>query len=224
MAPHDIETKEIGFSVKKVPLLAWLIGKKEGASEIIHFYGGFHGDEPEGIDLALQLKDYLMHHREEFPGKFLIVVPVVNPDGYQLKIRVNANGVDLNRNFPTKDWAPKSSEKKYFPGKRAGSEPEVCAIMKLIGNLPPQKIISFHSLIPHQLNFDGPGRLLAEAMAQCNHYPVTSHIGYSTPGSLGAYAGTERNIAVVTYELPEKISPQNAWKESLEAIRMAIHF
>ncbi len=212
---------EIGFSVLKVPILGWQIGN---GSEIIHFYGGVHGDEPEGVELALKLKDFLMKNSGMFADKSLFVVPVVNPDGCSAKTRVNARGVDLNRNFPTKDWSAAATHTRYYPGPKPNSEPEVEAIIKLINERIPKKIISFHSLIPHQINYDGPAKELAEAMAQYNGYPVTGNIGYPTPGSLGSYAGKEKNIAVVTYELPEKISIQEAWKQSSEAIFEAIQF
>src|SRR3989338_3005335 len=202
MAERGFQIWEIGYSVKQFPILAWRIGH---GGETIHFYGGFHGDEPESVDLALRLKNYLMKHPQNFLDKRLIVVPVVNIDGYEAKTRVNANGVDLNRNFPTQNWTSRASEEKYNPGKTPASEPEVGAVIKLITEFPPRKIISFHSLIPHQINYDGPAEKLARAMAKHNSYPVTDHVGYATPGSLGTYAGTEQGIAVITYELPEKI-------------------
>lgn len=219
--PKTITEWEIGFSVRTIPILAWQIGF---GAEIIHFYGGVHGDEPEGVDLALKLKDFLMKNSGMFLDKSLIVVPVVNPDGFSAKTRVNANGVDLNRNFPTKDWIATASQPRYHPGPKPNSEPEVQALVRLIDEKPPKKIISFHSLNPRQINYDGPAKKLAEAMAQLNGYPVTHTIGYPTPGSLGSYAGKEKNIVVVTYELAEKISVQQAWKESSEAIFEAIQF
>ena len=217
-----IRIRPVGVSANNIPILAWFIGDKSG--EIIHFYGGVHGDEPEGVDLALQLKDYLMKSQSQFPNHFLIVVPVINPDGYEAKNRVNGHGVDLNRNFKTKDWVSTSKESRYYPGPHSDSEPETQALVKLIKEYPPKKIISFHSLIPHQINYDGPAKALAEAMSQKNNYPVTENIGYPTPGSLGSYAGIERNIPVITYELPEKITPREAWKESFEAILVAISY
>ncbi len=215
----------IGYSVLSEPLRAWKIGD---AGECIHFYGGFHGDEPEGVQLALTLKEYLLNNPDQFLQKTLIIVPIANPDGFKNKTRVNANKVDLNRNFPTKDWAKdwtsKAGQPKYYPGPKPGSEPEVQAIVDLIEKSRPRKIISFHSLNPHQINYDGPARELAHAMAKHNSYPITEDIGYPTPGSLGNYAGREKKIAVITYELPEKISPTQAWRESLEAILEAIQF
>ncbi|MDI5754606.1 DUF2817 domain-containing protein, partial [Salmonella enterica subsp. enterica serovar Montevideo] len=39
------------------------------------------------------------------------VVLAVNPDGCQLGLRANANGIDLNRNFPAANW--KAGETVY---------------------------------------------------------------------------------------------------------------
>lgn len=215
----------IGHSVNGASIEAWQFGN---TGEVIHFYGGFHGDEPEGVEIVFHLKEYLLHHAKLSKHKTIIVVPLVNPDGYKNQTRVNANKVDLNRNFPTKDWVSKASQQsslvKYFPGHKAASEPETCAIIELIEKTKPTKIISFHSLIPHQLNYDGPAKELAYAMSRHNQYPVTENIGYPTPGSLGNFAGRERKIAVITYELPEKIDLKTAWKEAQEALKEVIFF
>ena len=63
------------------------------------------------------------------------VAPLLNPDGLLAAKpqRVNARGVDLNRNFPTPGWqreAPRywakvtRSDPRRFPGKNPLSEPE----------------------------------------------------------------------------------------------------
>jgi len=211
----------VGLSVNQKAIHAWQFGS---GKEFIHLYGGFHGDEPEGIDLALRFKDHFLKPENALHHVKLIVVPVVNIDGCLAKTRVNTNGVDLNRNFPTKNWSPDASEKKYFPGERANSEPEVRGIVKLIDDYPPKKIFTLHSLIPHQINYDGPAKALAEVMSKVNGYPVTDEIGYHTPGSLGEYAGEEKKIPVITYELPEKISPEKAWTDSLDAFLKAFRY
>ncbi len=222
LQPGDkIKQLTIGYSVSGESMDAIQIGDE---GEVIHFYGGVHGDEPEGVDLAFKLKDYLVANAKDFKNKTLIVVPIVNPDGFKNKTRVNLNKVDLNRNFPSKDWVSKCDQPRYYPGPTANSEPETKAIVELIEQTQPKKIITFHSLIPHQINYDGPAKKLAYAMSSHNQYPVTEHIGYATPGSLGSFAGGDKNVSVITYELPEKISPDNAWNEAVKAILEAIRF
>ncbi|MBI4040302.1 MAG: murein peptide amidase A [Deltaproteobacteria bacterium] len=216
-----MEVLQVGQSVQGRPLEVFLVGTKP---PFIHFYGGVHGDEPESVDLVCNLKKYLEKNTQKKFLRSILVFPNCNPDGSAMNQRMNAHGVDLNRNFPTKNWSKECKEMRYFPGERPGSEPEISILLGLIQAYPPEIIVSVHSLIPHQMNYDGPAKRLAYAMAQKNNYPVTDHIGYPTPGSLGEYAGRERKIAVITFELPEKIAPDVAWKSSLEAMLAAISF
>ena len=65
--------------------------------------GVFHGDEPQG---EILINNYLKHN----PETELLFVPRLNSE----KTRVNRNGVDLNRNFPTNNWI--ISEKNEFYG------------------------------------------------------------------------------------------------------------
>ena len=58
--------------------------------------GVFHGDEPQG--------EYLINKYLKENDSNLMFIPCLNPDGKNLKTRQNANNVDLNRNFPTKNW------------------------------------------------------------------------------------------------------------------------
>ena len=44
----------------------------------------------------------------------ILFIPCLNPDGMALGTRTNANGVDLNRNFPTKNWGEDGSEAGLF--------------------------------------------------------------------------------------------------------------
>ena len=58
--------------------------------------GVFHGDEPQGDFL---IKEYLKVNQISE----MLFIPCLNPDGMELNQRQNSNGVDLNRNFPTKN-------------------------------------------------------------------------------------------------------------------------
>ncbi|HLD73277.1 MAG TPA: DUF2817 domain-containing protein, partial [Bdellovibrionota bacterium] len=73
----------------------------------LHIYGGIHGDEPESIYAVQRLIELLNKEEKLYTGKHVFIVPNLNPDGFYLKTRVNANKVDLNRNFPTKNWSGK---------------------------------------------------------------------------------------------------------------------
>jgi len=66
-----------------------------------------HGDEPVGTEMCLYLIEYLMeNYGTDSLATFLVdeteiwIMPMMNPDGNTLHQRGNANGVDLNRNFP----------------------------------------------------------------------------------------------------------------------------
>ena len=69
-----------------------------------------------------------------------------------------------------------------------------------------------------QVNYDGPAAAIADAMAAVNGYPVTSSIGYPTPGSLGSWAGVDQGIATVTLELDGADSYEQAYAANAPAI------
>jgi hypothetical protein len=72
--------------------------------------GTMHGDEVTGMFLLFEFAQYLIDHYQEagyedvtyLVDNFEITfIPSYNPDGTALHQRYNANGVDLNRNFPS---------------------------------------------------------------------------------------------------------------------------
>jgi hypothetical protein len=166
--------------------------------------GGIHGDELTASAIVFQWMQWMdSTPAREFDWN---VVPAVNPDGlFAAKPqRVNAHGVDLNRNFPTPGWqqdAPRywikttGSDPRRFPGKAPLSEPETRWLNDEIERFQPQVIISVHAPFG-VLDFDGPaptphrfGRLIFN--------PVGVY-----PGSLGNYSGVHKNVPVITIELP----------------------
>ena len=166
--------------------------------------GGIHGDEYSSVSIVFKwLKTLDHHHSGLFHWR---VVPLMNPDGLLRKnsSRVNANGVDLNRNFPTPDWSEKSLQywienakrnPRRYPGEKPLSEPESQWLAQEIESFRPDVIVSVHA--PHGIvDYDGPqqapyklGRLYLNLLG-------------TYPGSLGRYAGVELGIPVVTIELP----------------------
>jgi len=135
------------------------------------------------------------------------VVVAANPDGLARGTRGNALGVDLNRNFPTRDWRPDPvkhrstldapREVALSPGSAPGSEPETRALVALIRELQPEAVIALHAPLAC-IDDDGQGPL-SRWIAERTGLPLVSDVGYPTPGSFGTWGG-EQGLPVVTYE------------------------
>ena len=166
--------------------------------------GGIHGDELSSVAVVFEWMRRL-GDQESQPFSWR-VVPMANPDGVLAKTptRVNANGVDLNRNFPTPGWAEKApqywkvktrSDRRRYPGPNAASEPETQWLMAQIKTFKPDAIVSIHA--PYGvLDFDGP-RVPPKRLG----FLTLNELG-TYPGSLGNYAGTYLGLPIITLELP----------------------
>ena len=169
-------------------------GEKGNCTLII---GVVHGDEPQGEFL---IRNYLSKHK---PPQNLLFIPALNPDGLKLETRTNANGVDINRNFPTNNWEL-GERNRYFGGEKPASEIETQFVIDVIEKYSPKLIITLHT--PFKIvNFDGPARQIAEEIGEIFNYPIEESIGYPTPGSFGTWAGVERKTPTITIEMDEEI-------------------
>ena len=61
----------------------------------IYISTGIHGDEPAGPLAALRL----LQENNWPPDAEIVLLPCLNPDGFVLNTRGNANGIDLNRDY-----------------------------------------------------------------------------------------------------------------------------
>lgn len=185
--------------------------------------GGVHGDEPKSVFIARLFIDLLEAAPEAHARVRWVVIPVVNPDGYERRRRRNTSLVDINRNFPTKTWCRTPRRSRMFGGQAPASEPETRAVIKAVKRYAPARIISIHSIDQHRHcnNYDGPARTLAARMKRFNGYPVVKSMGYPTPGSFGTWAGHERKIPTITLELPSHHSPKRCWEDNREALLAA---
>lgn len=180
--------------------------KNEKYDKVVLIIGVFHGEEPQGNYL---INEYLKTDLSNIKNK-LFFVPCLNPDGMAKNQRQNANGIDLNRSFPTKNWCV-TCKKEYFGGNEAASEIETKFMIDIIENYKFDAVLSIHA--PFKIvNYDGPAKEIAERISGITGYPVQGDIGYPTPGSFGNYVGVERNIPIITLELPEDESNQSLWE------------
>jgi protein MpaA len=202
-APKDIGTiprdpEAYGHSVLGRPLEVWL---PSGACTLL-IHAGIHGEEGE---TTVALSRALRALAE--PSPHCAVVLAVNPDGLARGTRGNANGVDLNRNFATRDWSPEPvrhrstlespREVELSAGASPGSEPEVAALVKLIEDLKPDAVVALHA--PLACIDDAKQGALAAWIAERAGLPLVPDVGYPTPGSFGTWGG-EHGVNVVTYE------------------------
>jgi len=163
-------------------------------TDTVVILASIHGNEPAGTPLLHALSDHLDGHPSLLVGRTIILVPVANPDGYERHKRHSAHHVDLNRNFPADN---RKDRLRY--GKFAMSEPETVALVELLEWANPSRIVSIHQYAKC-IDYDGPGRDLAQAMADTGGLEVRRLGG--RPGSLGSYAGKQLGIPVITVELP----------------------
>lgn len=207
---NSLEVKASCQSVKGKPIFHY--NKKSAKKRHIKVLvmGAIHGDEGASGSLA---RDWIHRLRDLDPRSEWRILPVVNPDGLFAKSRVNANGVDVNRNFPTKDWmrnaqqhwrARSKSSPRRFPGNAAASEPETQCVVAHIEDFEPDFIISVHT--PYGvLDFDGPNVHKPKSILPWRR------LGHM-PGSLGRFMWKDREVPVLTVELdgPEVISGKKA--------------
>jgi protein MpaA len=190
------------------------------ASTYTYLMAGTHGDEVEGVYLLKQLFEWLQEE-DSSPCSF-IVIPILNVDGYRAGNRVNAHGVDLNRNYASSCWTSEVREPKYHPGSAPLSEPENIFLDKLFQKYPPHLIISFHSWKPF-VNYNGNCEEAARFIAKYNNYEVMGDIeGHPTPGSLGEYGPQKYSSPVLTFECPllsDEVTLKDIWQENEKAFK-----
>ncbi len=210
-----------GLSVQGRPIRAFEVRAEREPEQWLLLLGVVHGDEPQGRWL---LRDALREWEREAPSRRsgLVVVPCLNPDGSAARTRVNARGVDLNRNLPTRDWSPVSSRASNHPGASPASEPETQALLGLLERCRFRAILSIHSMRRFQVNCNGPALEWGRALGEVCGYPVTTDIGYPCPGSLGTYAGAERLIPTITLEVDSRARRPETLRVHAPVVRAAV--
>jgi protein MpaA len=210
-------------SVENRPLV-WFVHGDEGikndpAPNTTLVFCGVHGDEITPMRFCFDIINHILVNQSHYQDSLIVVAPLANPDSFfkAKPTRTNANGVDINRNFPTDDWNKQArklwiekfrKDPRRNPGDSPISEPEVVFQVNLIKRYMPDKIISVHAPLT-MLDYDGPelsesadaaNELLIQMSKKAAGYKVMDYPYF--PGSLGKYAGKEKNIPTYTLELP----------------------
>ena len=236
MLSGDLKKFSAGLSAEQRPIEAWanFDFENEIPRNLCLILGATHGNEPATRFL---LDSFLKELQVSQP---VMIIPVVNPDGWERNSRYTASGVDLNRNF-SGDWSSSSQEPS---GPFPFSEPESCLLRDLIFKLQPLKIITLHWALA-EIDADGiQSAPLALAMWNSlspelqRPYRLriedTNAIEWTNafcPGSLGRWCGyhllypDQSRPMIVTLELPydpkASARPERLPTDHLETLRAA---
>ena len=197
----------IGTSVQGRAISAYYFGT--GPKKVV-FYGAMHGNEANTRALLYSFINNLETRFDEIPkDKTIIVVPALNPDGVASGSRLNANGVDINRNFATASWRsdasyPGGNNVEGSGGTEPFSEPETRAIRDLILREGPVLVISYHSAANIVIsNGAGIANSQGSAYAGLSGYAYVAdsdaegEFSYSVTGSFGEWSASIGRPALI---------------------------
>ncbi len=214
------------YSREGRPIFHFEKGSNDKRGKRVLALGLIHGDEPLAGEMSVDWTERLAgleKHRSTW--RF---IPLMNPDGLIAKTRMNAGGIDLNRNFPTSDWKEEAhhywekaarKDPRRFPGDSPASEPETKCVIAHIKDFKPDFIVSAHT--PYAvLDFDGPKM----------KFPAYKDLPWRAlgnfPGSLGRYMWRDYKIPVLTVELGRKMVDSAALQDligsfAIDAVRLS---
>jgi protein MpaA len=233
---HGQLSNVIGLSHLGRPIDVYTFGAGEREYLIV---AGIHGgSEWNTIALANELIIYINDHPEVIPSDAkLYIIRNMNPDGearaHDVDGRVNNNGVDLNRNFPSDNWVTDWDRDGcwiYRPttgGLYGGSEPETRTVMSFIASHDIQAMISYHSaalgVFPGGVPWEADSIRLAKALAKTTRYPYPPiDTGCEYTGTLADWAVENGIGAAVDMELTNH--QDTDFSQNLKALNVLLNF
>jgi hypothetical protein len=208
--------RTIGKSVQGRPLRVLRLGN--GPRKAL-WVGGIHGDEREGAVATAELPAAFLATPGAAQKVTLTILEDANPDGSALGTRANKNGVDLNRNYPAKNYLPGQGR-----GEQALDQPEAKALHDLVLAVKPDVMIVAHAWRGDTfINFDGPAERLAERFGRASGMRVKPSDRIApTPGSLGSWVGHTLRWPILTLEYLRGSDQEQNWRKTQDAILAVI--
>lgn len=127
------------------------------------------------------------------------IVPCLNGYGMYHRQRPNANGVDINRNYPVHRWSEQNVGTEEWTGSSAGSEFETQLVMALTASIKPDLAVDHHNYdhLTRQFYTDGWGqdvdKIAHQALVDCS---------YTFVKELPTYFGNEYRLFMSSGNLP----------------------
>ena len=230
-------TLTVGSSVQGRPIVLYRFG--DGDANVL-LIGGIHGGyEANTTNLSQQLIEYLQNEPEAVPlSVSLFLIPSMNPDGLETlgpRGRVNANGVDLNRNWGC-NWKKHNGsywEVPYSAGTQAFSEPESIAVRDLILRNRFEVIVFYHSqgayIFYGKCGLNTYSRELARLVSQTTGYALSHPPKYSVT-YFGLVTGESTDyvdslgVPSIGIELSTRNFDQIDWNRNLRGLKAIMSF
>jgi murein peptide amidase A len=181
---EPVEMIAVGMSVEGRPITAIRRGDPDGRRVLV--FGVIHGDEQAGLQIVALLTGLPVP-----PGVDLYLVDTMNPDGVARNTRGNANGVDLNRNFPY-NWGPIGTAGDWqYAGPAAASEPETRAAVEFISAVGPDLVIWYHQDLYTISPGEGRDGAIRARYAELTGLPIETITGGTYTGVAAQWARQE---------------------------------
>jgi protein MpaA len=195
-------TTTFGYSVHGRSLAVTEIGNPASAHRVL-IVGSIDGNELAGDQIAIGLEASVPRADVD-----LWIVQELNPDGAAAGTLQNADGVDLNRNFPFQ-WRPLGPRGSLnYSGTRALSEPESAAAASLITRIHPTLAIWFHQHLTVVDDSQGPINIERRFSALVG-LPLARLTDY--PGSVTGWQDSMFGPTAFVVELPAgQLAPDSA--------------
>ena len=213
-AADPLEVREVGRSVLGRPITAVARGTAGGARVLV--VGVIHGDEDDGVAILERLAVTAVPE-----GVELWLVESINPDGQAAGQRGNANGVDLNRNFPH-EWGPigQPGDGQYAGGGPA-SEPETQALMRLVEELRPDLVLWYHQDLFRLSPGQGREGELKARYAEITGLPIERITGGTYTGVAATWVRTATGAVSFIVELGGSLTAGEADVHAIAVLDVA---
>ncbi len=178
--------------------------------------GQMHGSEPGGRRVVRVLSDATLPE-----GVGLWLVTSLNPDGAQVGRRVNANGVDLNRNFPV-EWRKGGTRGLFWSGPSAASEPETRGMLAFLEEVRPTAVLSYHQAMNVVDSSHARSRAAARKLAGwmgLGAMPVPCAMP-KCHGNLTQWVDDRLQAVAITVELDRQVSGAEARRAAAAVLRL----
>lgn len=200
-----VASERIGESRHGRAISAFTIGTGDDRIVLV---GGLHaGPEAESSDIVQALFNHFGQAIGALPaGTEIVFLPRTNPDAYAAGSRLNALGVDLNRNWPAENWSALAThgDTPVSGGLKPLSEPETAALYAFLVEHAPDLVLSYHgyaALIED--NGVGAASALAPAYAESADYEHIDEWPYYVITGQFIDAMAEAGIAAADIELAQ---------------------